>query len=42
MHAITIKETIGHGFEGDQGRLYSRVWMKELERGNVIILQSQK
>lgn len=43
MHTITVNEKRGHGFEGEQGRMYERTWGEERKgRNAVIILEIKK
>lgn len=39
VHAITIYEEISHEFERDQRRVYEKVYRKEMETGNVVVIQ---
>ena len=31
----------GHGFEREKGALYERVWIKEIEERNTVIISSK-
>jgi hypothetical protein len=42
MHTIRVREKRGHQFEGEQGDIYGRVWRKEREVRNFVIIISSK
>lgn len=43
MHAVTVDEKRGHGFEREQGGVYRKAWREVRREQNVVIkIQSQK